>query len=233
MKIKFDTNTFTVPANEQGLYHATTLSQAWAEAGGQTNALKGWMATLGESYIAKFQLCTSKARADRGGGTWVNKRGLLAFAAYCSEEFEDAVYEAFIALTEGNGSKAAAIAESVAISPELITKYDDTRETMVALIKELEDAGKIKLGGYGVSTFSKLACKAAAGYAPAELTGKNGSAKNYIVDAEHAEGLSGMIAVMESIIRGLRMGLDYHQIAALMNVETSKNGNMLDYSLAA
>ena len=93
MKITFNGNTFTIPTNEQGQYHATALSQAWAATGGQINALDGWTRSLDEIQMRKFSVF--KKRGKHGGGTWVNKRGLLAFAAYCSREFEDAVFDAF------------------------------------------------------------------------------------------------------------------------------------------
>lgn len=219
MQITFNGNTFSIPANDQGLYHATSLSQAWAAAGGQVAALKNWKQSLSEIYIDKFCLCTSKARADRGGGTWVNKRGLLAFAAYCSSEFEDAVFDAFIALTEGNTMQAAAIAESVAVSPELLEKHDAARKSMNEVIK----AKRISMGGNAYGNFYRLACKAATGYVPSVLTGSNETAKDYIKNAMHGPCMSALIAAMGMIEMGLKVGLDYHKVAAMLNVETSQN----------
>ncbi len=223
MKITFNGNTFTIPTNEQGQYHATALSQAWAAAGGQVNALDGWARSLDEIYIRKFSVCTSKARADRGGGTWVNKRGLLAFAAYCSSEFEDAVFDAFDELTKGNTMQAAAIAESVAVSPELLEKHDATRKAMNDAIK----AKGIDMCGKAYGNFYRLACKAATGYVPSVLTGKNGSAKEYIKQVSNTPCMNALIACMETITRGLKVGLDYHKIAAMLNVETSQNVDLL------
>lgn len=222
MKIKFNNNFFNIPVNEQGLYHATTLSQAWAAAGGQVNALNGWIRSLDENYISKFSLCKSKARADRGGGTWVNKRGLLAFAAYCSIAFEDAVFDAFDALTKGNLIQAGAIAESVAVSPELLEKHDAVRKVMNEMIK----AKGIYMGGKAYSNFYRLGCKAATGYVPSVLTGNNGTAKDYIKNADHPSCMSALISTMENIIMGLKVGLDYHKIAAMLNVETTKNADL-------
>ncbi|BDA12618.1 hypothetical protein KAM339_011590 [Aeromonas caviae] len=54
MKITFNGNTFTIPTNEQGQYHATALSQAWAAAGGQVRALDHWMRSLDEIQMRKF-----------------------------------------------------------------------------------------------------------------------------------------------------------------------------------
>ncbi|WP_429104336.1 KilA-N domain-containing protein [Aeromonas allosaccharophila] len=221
MKITFNGNTFTIPTNDQGQYHATSLSQAWAAAGGQINALDGWTRSLDEIQMRKFSVF--KKRGKHGGGTWVNKRGLLAFAAYCSREFEDAVFDAFDELTKGNTMQAAAIAESVAVSPELLEKHDVTRKAMNDAIK----AKGIDMCGNAYGNFYRLACKAATGYVPSVLTGKNGSAKDYIKQVSSAPCMNALIACMETITMGLKVGLDYHKVAAMLNVETSQNGELL------
>ncbi|GJA12685.1 hypothetical protein KAM344_39390 [Aeromonas caviae] len=221
MKITFNGNTFTIPTNEQGQYHATALSQAWAATGGQINALDGWTRSLDEIQMRKFSVF--KKRGKHGGGTWVNKRGLLAFAAYCSREFEDAVFDAFDELTKGNTMQAAAIAESVAVSPELLEKHDVTRKAMNDAIK----AKGIDMCGKAYGNFYRLACKAATGYVPSVLTGKNGSAKDYIKQVSNAPCMNALIACMETITMGLKVGLDYHKVAAMLNVETSQNGELL------
>ncbi|MCF5717334.1 KilA-N domain-containing protein [Aeromonas veronii] len=220
MKITFNGNTFTIPTNDQGQYHATALSQAWAAAGGQSDALNGWKRSLDEIKLSKFSLVSKEGRS---GGTWVNKRGLLAFAAYCSSEFEDAVFDAFDELTKGNTMQAAAIAESVAVSPELLEKHDVTRKAMNDAIK----AKGIDMCGNAYGNFYRLACKAATGYVPSVLTGKNGSAKEYIKQVSNAPCMNALIACMETITMGLKVGLDYHKVAAMLNVETSQNGELL------
>ncbi|MFM5272850.1 KilA-N domain-containing protein [Aeromonas caviae] len=221
MKITFNGNTFTIPTNDQGQYHATSLSQAWAAAGGQINALDGWTRSLDEIQMRKFSVF--KKRGKHGGGTWVNKRGLLAFAAYCSREFEDAVFDAFDELTKGNTMQAAVIAESVAVSSELLEKHDTTRKAMNDAIK----AKGIDMCGNAYGNFYRLACKAATGYVPSVLTGKNGSAKEYIKQVSKAPCMNALIACMETITMGLKVGLDYHKVAAMLNVETSQNGELL------
>ncbi|HHQ4804957.1 TPA: KilA-N domain-containing protein [Aeromonas veronii] len=220
MKIKFKNTKFTIPSDGQGLYSATVLSQAWAEEGGHVNALNGWTRYLDEDKISKFSLISSRGR---NGGTWVNKRGLLAFAAYCSEEFEDAVFDAFDELTKGNVYKAAAIAESVAVSPELLDKYEKARQEMNDTIKEFGGS----MGSHAFSNYHRLACKGATGYVPSVLTGKNGSAKDYLAEAECPEALTAVIAAMELVSKGLKAGLDYHTSAFMLNVKTTKNGEFL------
>lgn len=227
MQITFNNNAFTIPANDQGHYHATSLSQAWAAAGGQTNALDGWARSLDEIQMRKFSVF--KKRGKHGGGTWVNKRGLLAFAAYCSSEFEDAVFDAFIALTEGNTMQAAAIAESVAVSPELLDKHDMLRHMMNATIHaRWPNASK-----HTYVNFYRVACKAATGYVPSVLTGKNGTAKGYIIKADNPSCMAALNAAMETITMGLKVGLDYHKVAAMLHVETTKNVDYLQLGTLA
>ncbi|HHO2171106.1 TPA: KilA-N domain-containing protein [Aeromonas hydrophila] len=219
MIIKFKNSQFTIPSDEQGLYSATSLSQAWAEAGGHDNALNGWIRYLDGNKIGRFSLISSRGR---NGGTWVNKRGLLAFASYCSEEFEDAVFDAFDELTKGNSYKAAAIAESVAVSPELLDKYERARKEMNDTIKDFGGA----MGRHAFSNYYRLACKGATGYVPSVLTGKNGSAKYYLADAECPEALTAVIAAMDLVSKGLKAGLDYHTSAFMLNVKTTHNGEL-------
>lgn len=80
-------------------------------------------------------------------------------------------------------------------------------------------------GSHAYSNYHRLACKGATGYVPSVLTGKNGSAKDYLAEAECPEALTAVIASMDTVKIGLKVGLDYHQIAAMLHVETTKNTN--------
>ncbi|MFM4895637.1 hypothetical protein ACEUCT_02615 [Aeromonas caviae] len=119
--------------------------------------------------------------------------------------------------------QAAVIAESVAVSPELLEKHDTTRKAMNDAIK----AKGIDMCGNAYGNFYRLACKAATGYVPSVLTGKNGSAKEYIKQVSNAPCMNALIACMETITMGLKVGLDYHKVAAMLNVGTSQNGELL------
>ncbi|WP_421331984.1 hypothetical protein [Aeromonas veronii] len=81
------------------------------------------------------------------------------------------------------------------------------------------------MGSHAYSNYHRLACKGATGYVPSVLTGKNGSAKDYLAEAECPEALTAVIASMDTVKTGLKVGLDYHQIAAMLHVETTKNTN--------
>ncbi|MCE9942658.1 KilA-N domain-containing protein [Aeromonas rivipollensis] len=226
MKITFNGNTYPIRKNAEGLYSLTDIDKAYSHAmRTEKGTLNHWkkkdeinqMVEMGEiRVIAK--------RGQHTGGTWGCKEAVIEYASYCSNEFRRAVRKAFIALTEGNAMQAAAIAESVAVSPELLEKHDMARDTMNAAIHACWPSAS----QYTYANFYRLACKAATGYVPSVLTGKNGSAKNYIAAAENPSCMAALIAAMETVTVGLKVGLDYHKVAALLGVETTKN---IDYLL--
>jgi len=203
-QITFNGITTTIHQNADGLYSLTGISQAWVQSGGTGGQLEHWKRT--SDVVTMIETCEIRIISSRGRNreTWGCNRAVVLFASYCSTAFQLAVVDAFTALTKGNVLEAAAIAEAITVSPELIEKHDATRKAVN-------------------TNFYRLACKAATGYTPSMLTGKNGSAKDYLKNVDHAPGMAALIAAMESIIMGLRVGLDYHKIAAMLNVETTKN----------
>ncbi|MFG0761826.1 KilA-N domain-containing protein [Aeromonas media] len=226
MKITFNGNTYPIRKNAEGLYSLTDIEKAWLAEGGTGGQLRHWK----DTSIVRDMLLSSEIRITsvkvRGAdaGTWGCKEAVIEYASYCSNEFRRAVRKAFIALTEGNAMQAAAIAESVAVSPELLEKHDMARDTMNAAIHACWPSAS----QYTYANFYRLACKAATGYVPSVLTGKNGSAKNYIAAAENPSCMAALVAAMETVTVGLKVGLDYHKVAAMLGVKTTKN---LDYLL--
>ncbi|MFM5764755.1 KilA-N domain-containing protein [Aeromonas sp. s6] len=223
MKITFNGNTYPIQKNAEGLYSLTDIEKAWLAEGGTGGQLDNWKRAPEVTELIKLREIHVVSKEGRNGGTWGCKEAAIEYASYCSNEFRRAVRKAFIALTEGNTMQAAAIAESVAVSPELFEKHDATRRAMNDAIK----AKGIDMCGKAYGNFYRLACKAATGYAPSVLTGKNGSAKEYIKQVSNAPCMNALIACMETITMGLKVGLDYHKVAAMLNVETSQNGGYL------
>ncbi|MGN5003260.1 KilA-N domain-containing protein [Aeromonas sp. 82P] len=225
MKITFNGNTYPIRKNAEGLYSLTDIEKAWLTEGNTGGQLDNWKRNPEVRDMLLFReihVSNIKARGANAG-TWGCKRAAILYASYCSREFQLAVIDAFIALTEGNTMQAAAITESVAVSPELLEKHDATRKSMNEVIK----AKGIDMCGKAYGNFYRLACKAATGYVPSVLTGKNGSAKEYIKQVSNAPCMNALIACMETITRGLKVGLDYHKVAAMLNVETSQNSELL------
>lgn len=226
MQIKFNNTTYPIRQNAEGLYSLTDIEKAWLTEGGTGGQLRHWKDT--PEVVAMIQCSEIRTFDKRGGkdtpdrGTWGCEEAVIEYASYCSAEFRRAVRKAFLELTKGNTMKAAAIAESVAVSPELLAKHDATRKTMNDTIQ----AKGINMGGNAYGNFYRLACKAATGYVPSVLTGRNGSAKDYIKDAQHQSCMNALITSMEHVVMGLKVGLDYHKIAAMLNVETTQNGEL-------
>ncbi|EZH76986.1 KilA-N domain-containing protein [Aeromonas hydrophila] len=223
MNITFNGNAYPIRKNAEGLYSLTDIEKAWLAEGNTGGRLDNWK--VSPEVVAMIQIPEIQVISKRGrnGETWGCKRAAILYASYCSREFQLAVIDAFIALTEGDTMQAAVIAESVAVSPELLEKHDTTRKAMNDAIK----AKGIDMCGKAYGNFYRLACKAATGYVPSVLTGKNGSAKEYIKQVSNAPCMHALIACMETITMGLKVGLDYHQVAAMLNVETSQNVDYL------
>ncbi len=219
MKITFNGNTYPIRKNAEGLYSLTDIEKAWLAEGNTGGRLDNWK--VSPEVVAMIQIPEIQVISKRGrnGETWGCKRAAILYASYCSREFQLAVIDAFIALTEGDTMQAAVIAESVAVSPELLEKHDTTRKAMNDAIK----AKGSDMCGKAYGNFYRLACKAATGYVPSVLTGKNGSAKEYIKQVSNAPCMHALIACMETITMGLKVGLDYHKVAAMLNVETTNN----------
>ncbi|QHB81631.1 KilA-N domain-containing protein [Aeromonas veronii] len=223
MNITFNGNAYPIRKNAEGLYSLTDIEKAWLAEGNTGGRLDNWK--VSPEVVAMIQIPEIQVISKRGrnGETWGCKRAAILYASYCSREFQLAVIDAFIALTEGDTMQAAVIAESVAVSPELLEKHDTTRKAMNDAIK----AKGIDMCGKAYGNFYRLACKAATGYVPSVLTGKNGSAKDYIKQVSNASCMNALIACMETITIGLKVGLDYHKVAAMLNVGTSLNGGYL------
>ncbi len=221
MQIKFNDTTYPIRQNTEGLHSLTDIEKAWLTEGGSGGHLDHWKRNPEVVAMVKLREIRVLSKGGRGG-TWGCERAAILYASYCSREFQLAVIDAFLELTKGNTMKAAAIAESVAVSPELLEKHDATRKAMNDMIQ----AKGISMGGNAYGNFYRLACKAATGYVPSVLTGSNGTAKDYIKSAKHPACMNALITAMEHVVMGLKVGLDYHKIAAMLNVETAKNGEL-------
>ncbi|MFM5698729.1 KilA-N domain-containing protein [Aeromonas veronii] len=223
MKIKFNNKDYSIRQNEDGLYSLTDIERAWLAEGGTGGRLDNWKSSPDVAILIQIPEIQVISTRGRNGETWGCEEAVIEYASYCSNDFRRAVRKAFIELTKGNVYKAAAIAESVAVSPELLDKYEKVRQEMNDTIKECGGT----MGRHAFSNYHRLACKGATGYVPSVLTGKNGSAKDYLAEAECPEALTAVIASMDMVKIGLKVGLDYHQIVAMLHVETTKNTNYL------
>jgi len=75
------------------------------------------------------------SKQGKNGGTYLTKRQILKLAGYVSYEFEDAVYEAFEMLMDGNGNDAIEKALSVAVVHKVMLQ-DRPTPTLKKMYKE-------------------------------------------------------------------------------------------------
>lgn len=229
MQITFNNNTYPIRQNAEGVYSLTDIEKAWLAEGGTGGQLRHWKDTPEVAAMvssSEIRILNKHGGSTDNRGTWGCKEAVIEYASYCSSEFRRAVRKAFIALTEGDTLNAAAIAESVAVSPELVAKVKHTRNVMNETISSSEHVQYLKPNPY--THFAKAVVKAATGYSPALLTNKTMPTLDYIVEQGHGGCMNALIASMETTIKGLMLGLDYHSVAMMLGVETGKNKDELN-----
>lgn len=207
----------SITSNEGGMFNLNDLHK---QAGLSENKRPSqWRSTIRSAMERTANLQSARVKTDKNGhdALFGTEQGVYAYAMWISPEFYLAVVNAFKELASGNNQKATDIALSSVISQDMLDKEKALRVEMNTLIKE-------KLGGgHAYVNYSRLACKCISGYTPSELKGSEDSAFKYIVEQKHGEGAGAYLASLEAIIMGLRLGLDYHQIAAMLRVKTGKN----------
>lgn len=93
------------------LYKAQDLLKGYGLSSDEANdKVRNWKVSQ-ESKAVGFTVLTFKGKY---GGTYLTKRQILKLAGYVSYEFEDAVYEAFEMLMDGNTKEAENISKRVA-----------------------------------------------------------------------------------------------------------------------
>ena len=214
--LKFNGITTEVNQNADGLYRLNDVLKAFNP---QTDKSPSDLV----KRLSEFKLNNYQVKKVNGGkyrGIYVNERGVYWYAAKLDEVFESVVYETFEQVVNGNTNAAMDKALSVAVPQALIDKEKRLRVIMNDLIKE-------KLGGgHAYSNYSKLICKCISGYIPSNLTLGDKSAFEYIVSLNHVEGAGAYIAGLEMAIMALKAGVEYHSLAAMMQVQTTKNKSL-------
>ena len=101
-----------VKQTKDGLYSLNDLHRA----AGLEGQVRDLTRHLSEKQICRFDLFEINDGNHRG--TYANEKGVYWFAAKVSEDFEDALYEAFSLLVQGNTEKALDIAASFGVTKE-------------------------------------------------------------------------------------------------------------------
>jgi hypothetical protein len=84
------------------LYKAQDLLKVRLSTGESVDKVRNWLKSM-KNKRATFTPLTIRGAK---GGTYITKRDMYKLAGYISYEFEEAVYEAFEQLTEGNNLQA-------------------------------------------------------------------------------------------------------------------------------
>ncbi len=114
------------------LYKAQDLLKGYGLSSDEANdKVRNWKVSQ-ESKAVNFTVLTFKGKY---GGTYLTKRQILKLAGYVSYEFEDAVYEAFEMLMDGNGNGAIEKALSVAVVHKVMLQ-DRPTPTLKKMYKE-------------------------------------------------------------------------------------------------
>lgn len=159
----------------------------------------------------------------RGSKTFAPLKIVYKYASFVSKDFENAVYSAFTELSKGNTEKAANIASENTLTPEIIARYEKIHNKLLSLLKEKYPGNK-----FIYSNIHKLLGKVISGYTPKELTGGGKSVVDHIKNLDHLPAMNAYIASMEIMITLIAAGvIDYHIIAAALQVKTGKNGSIL------
>ncbi len=183
--------------------------------------IQDWKESVAKKCGGKF-LPHSIQRGNQAG-TYLTKRDTLKLAGYVSYEFEDAVYEAFELLADGKVNEAVDVAVSVVVTQAMIDKEKALRAKMNEMIDLRCDGDK-----YAHSNFNRLITKCISGYTPNQLKGdKTQSTMSYLTSLNHVSGVGAYLSAMEKVIMGLAVGNNYHQIAAIIGVETGKNKDIV------
>ncbi|ELV7507432.1 KilA-N domain-containing protein [Aeromonas veronii] len=220
MKIKFNNKDYSIRQNEDGLYSLNDIERASKLSGNCGDTLQNWKESVSVVRSVAQNKITLIATRGRNGGTWGCSRAAIHYASHCSKDVRRAITSSVAALISGDSMKGVAIARNVIsyerspVPANLINDHDTA-------CKRLNELLNYDWNAY--SNFYKMACKAATGYSPAALTGRNGTVKDYITASGDCDCMEALTATIEFVCRGLKVGLDYHTNAFMLNVKTTKS----------
>lgn len=171
-----------------------------------------------DNYVIQMKI-------NRATKTFGSRKTALKYAMFIDKNFYEAVVEAFDKLSTGDVQEAANIASEYTLTPEIISKYEKTNSKFKSIVKdsyEPEELNKYYMLYY------KLICKVVSGYHPKQMTGGFGSMIEHIKSQDHLPAMNGYIAAMEIVMSLLNAGItDYHTVASILQVRTSKNKHLM------
>lgn len=104
MQITFNSHSFTLSVNNEGLFSLKDIEKGWQQSGGKGRRLDTWKDS--KDFTTLKTLPEFLVRSVNGGkgipleeqGTWGNKFAVIEYASHCSLAFRIAVNQAFEAI---------------------------------------------------------------------------------------------------------------------------------------
>lgn len=131
--------------NQYGWFNATEVAKLhdkdvfeWTRLPSTISYIKALESTYGKIPYVK----TSKARSDRGGGTWMHPKLAIVFARWLSAEFAVWCDSQIESIVYGNRAEKA-LQESELMKLFISQKHDAHKEMMDALVQARAEEGKI------------------------------------------------------------------------------------------
>ncbi|EHU9517339.1 hypothetical protein KZY93_000662 [Vibrio vulnificus] len=226
LTLKFEDKTVTINTHEiegQTLFKAQDLLKGYGmDSTKCKDTLRNWSKVMNRKLCQNGNSWQPVVLQGKGKaqGTYLTKREILKLAAYVSEDFEDAVYEAFEAAANGDGNRAVDIATSKVITPELLNKLQFWTPLLHKEITVWSNRNKKGKFGY-TQIYNHIINKCVANIYTKELKKSHDvkSMKDYLIKQNNVEGLGAYIAMCEMLVPLLQANADYDFLKKLF-IET-------------
>ncbi|OEC29961.1 hypothetical protein [Vibrio cholerae] len=224
LTLKFEDKTVTINTHDVGdqtLYKAQDLLKGYGmDTETCESTMRNWSKIMNRKLCQNGKVWDPVKAKGKQGGTYLTKREILKLAAYVSEDFEDAVYQAFEAAANGDGSRAVDIATSKVITPELLNKLQFWTPLLHKEITVWSNRNKKGKFGY-TQIYNHIINKCVANIYTKELKKSHDvkSMKDYLIKQNNVEGLGAYIAMCEMLVPLLQANADYDFLKKLF-IET-------------
>ncbi|RYV02082.1 hypothetical protein SOPP22_10945 [Shewanella sp. OPT22] len=173
-------------------------------------------------------LASLKTIQGSEGGTYAGQKTVYKYAAWIDDKFYDVVFDASTSAANGHSLKASQIAARAATPSQLIDDIKSLEHKAKEHIATQTVKGLINMRGHEISNYMNLAIRAATGYLSKQIkVSKGESVVGCLIKQDAPEALAAYKAQLELMITGLAVGINYHQLAAMMKVKTAKNKELL------
>jgi len=198
--------TVRVHPDNQELFSLNDLHKA----SGLTGQLGDLVKNLSEKQLRRYGVLKVNGGLNRG--TYANEKGAYWFAAKVDEDFEDAVFNAFHAVANGDTAKAVDVVASV-VPDELIRRAHDASKQLNYLIPLWDQKQDKQRGSRAhIIIWDYIVCKTTTGGTLKSIKDAHGvsSLADYFEKSKNKEGLGAYLALANMLIPLLENGIDYY-----------------------